>query len=158
MHSLAHRFPRFSLTLALLVLSACTVGSEYKRPETTMPGNYKSAVGDPAAVPLSAQWWTLFGDPTLNELEQQAAQASLQLQAAVARVTQARAIARVTEADFYLNVTLDPAVGRTRFSGNRPVQPGTTVTSSTVNRYSLPLDVSYEVDLWGKIRNTNKSA
>jgi len=158
MHPLAHRFPRLPLTLALLVLSACTVGPEYKRPETTTPGNYKSAVGDPAAVPLSAQWWTLFGDPTLNELEQQAAQASPQLQAAVARVTQARAIARVTEADFYPNVTLDPAVGRTRFSGNRPVQPGTTVTSYTVNRFSLPLDVSYEVDLWGKIRNTNKLA
>jgi multidrug efflux system outer membrane protein len=44
-------------------------------------------------------------------------------------VTQARAIARVTEADFYPNVTLDPAIGRTRFSGNRPVQPGTAVTS-----------------------------
>jgi len=158
MHPLAHRFPRLSLALALLVLSACTVGPEYKRPETTTPGNYKSAVGDPAAVPLSAQWWTLFEDPTLNELEQQAAQASPQLQAAVARVTQARAIARVTEADFYPNVTLDPAVGRTRFSGNRPVQPGTTVTSYTVNRFSLPLDVSYEVDLWGKIRNTNKLA
>ena len=153
-----HLTPPVTLTAALLALAACTVGPEYKRPETPVPGNYKAAAGDAAAAALSDKWWTLFGDPKLNELEEQAAQASPQLQAAVARVTQARAVARVTEADFYPSVTLDPAAGRTQFSGNRPTQPGSPVIPYTVNRFSLPLVVSYEVDLWGKIRNINQSA
>jgi multidrug efflux system outer membrane protein len=142
---------------AVLVLSGCMVGPDYRKPDTVTPAGWKTTP-DAGQVAIGQHWWEVYNDVTLNSLEDQADQASPQLAAAIARVTQARAIARITEADFYPNVTLDAAASRTRQSGNRPTQPGSPVVGYTTNDFRVPLDVSYEVDLWGKIRRASESA
>ena len=155
-HLLLPRTPLRSALLALLLLSGCTVGPDYRKPDTAAAG-WKNTpeLGEGT---IGARWWEIYNDPTLNSLEDQGAQASPQLTAAIARVTQARAIARITEADFYPQVTLDPSASRTRQSGNRPLPPGVPVTPFISNDFLVPLDVAYEVDLWGKIRRASESA
>jgi multidrug efflux system outer membrane protein len=144
--------------LSLLALGACMVGPDYRKPETATPANWKNVPEASGQAAIDPRWWVVYADPTLNMLEEQAAEASPQLAAAVARVLQARAIARITDADLYPNVTLDPSASRSRQSGNRPIQPGFPVAPFVVNDFRVPLDVSYEVDLWGKIRRASESA
>jgi multidrug efflux system outer membrane protein len=133
------------------------VGPDYRRPDTATPAGWKNTPEAGQAV-VGQRWWEVYNDLILNGLEYQADQASPQLAAAVARVTQARAIAHITEADFYPNVTLDPTANRTRYSGSRPIQPGNPPVPFVMNDFRVPLDVSYEVDLWGKIRRASESA
>jgi len=100
------------------------------------------------------QWWELFGDPTLNELELRAVGANQELKAAVARVDQARATARVARSEFLPNLNFDPSFTRQRYSPNQEPSFGALTTSSL----SVPLDLSYEIDLWGRVRRSFESA
>jgi outer membrane protein TolC len=107
------RVPRTLLwsLAAVLVLSGCMVGPDYRKPETATPANLKNVPRAQGQAAIDSRWWLVYADPTLNMLEDQAAQASPQLDAAVARVLQARAIARVTDADLYPDVGLIKALG-----------------------------------------------
>jgi multidrug efflux system outer membrane protein len=145
-------------TLVALLAAGCMVGPDYRKPETATPANWKNIPETSGQVAIDPRWWVVYADPTLNELESQATAASPQLAAAIARVLQARAIARITDADLYPQVTLDPSASRTRQSGSRPIQPGFPVAPFVANDFRVPLDVSYEVDLWGKIRRASESA
>ncbi|HKB82764.1 MAG TPA: efflux transporter outer membrane subunit [Burkholderiales bacterium] len=150
---------RLAVPALLLMLAGCVVGPDYKRPETGTPKAWKeSNQSNATAAALPATWWEVFGDTKLNELEDQAKVQSPNLRAAAARVMQARAIARVSEADFYPDVTLDPGVSRDRYSENRPVQPNVPVVGYTANHFRLPLDASYEIDVWGRVRRAVESA
>ena len=93
-------------------------------------------------------WWEVFGDTNLNELEAQALQANQELKAAVARVDQARATARVARSELMPSLSLDPSFDRQRYSPNANPSFG----NITANTFSTPLDLSYEVDLWGRVR------
>jgi multidrug efflux system outer membrane protein len=105
-----------------------------------------------------AGWWRVFQDPVLDRLEEQAAAANPTLDAALARVAQAGAVARVSRADFLpvLSANLDPS--RTRYSGNREVPPGSTNPAYVTNSVDLPLDLAYEIDLFGRNRRSYESA
>ena len=100
------------------------------------------------------RWWEVFGDAQLNELEQRASAANQELKAAVARVDQARSVARVARSEFFPNVSLDPSFIRQRFSPNQTPSFG----PLTANNFSVPLDLSYEIDLWGRVRRGFESA
>ena len=153
------RARRFAVPMLLVLAGCAAVGPDYKRPETGTPKGWKeSSQQDAAAKALPVTWWEVFGDAQLNELEEQAKVQNPSLRAAAARVMQARAIARVSEADFYPDVTLDPTVSRDRYSKNRPVQPGTPVVGYTANHFRLPLDASYEIDVWGRVRRQVEAA
>ena len=111
------------------------------------------------APPLDAAWWTLFGDPTLTALEEQARGANQDVQVALARVcTKSRAAARVTESQFYPVVTFDPNFTAERLSPNRPSRPATRSRPSTSRTSRSPSTSSYELDLWGKIRRSVESS
>ncbi len=145
--------------LTASLLSACVVGPTYQTPVNTTAKGWKEVAADnKGAIQLQQKWWEVFGDAKLNELEEDALKGNFQLQAAAARVRQARAIARVTEADLLPTVNFDPDAQRNRQSANRPAQPGTTVRDFTSNRFRVPLDMSYEIDFWGKIRRASESA
>jgi outer membrane protein, multidrug efflux system len=145
--------------LALALAGCAAVGPDYKRPSTTAPTDWKeSSTQIAAAYRLPATWWEVFGDSTLNDLEEQARAQSPNLRAAAARVMQARAIAGIAEADYYPSVTLDPSVSRDRYSENRPAQPGTPVVGYTANHFRVPLDAAYEIDVWGRVRRAVESA
>lgn len=139
--------PRRALLPPLLValcgaLSSCAVGPNYQRPALTVPGAFKT--GAPAeatpAPALAANWWTLFGDPALNRLAEDTLAANLNIQAAIARVEQARQSRIGARGEFAPALNVDASARRARTAGG------------TNNQFSLPLDLSYEVDLWGRLR------
>ncbi len=148
--------------LYITILAGCAVGPDYKRPESPVPETFSENGPWKAAAPKDATpkgaWWSIFQDPALDHLEQQATAASPTVQAAVARRDQARAIAQVYIADYFPTVTADPSANRSRYSGGRQVQTPSTRAAYTANSINLPLDLSYEVDLWGRVRRTAESA
>jgi len=102
-----------------------TIGPNYKPPTNSYPGNYKAAElgqwkeGHPLDSVPKGNWWEVFHDTNLNELESQALQANQNLKAAVARVDQARATARVARADLLPRLNFDPSFNRQRYSPNQ---------------------------------------
>jgi len=153
------------LPLLFLGLFGCAVGPDYQRAAVPMPPAWKEAPpsGWKEATPhdelAKGNWWEIFGDPVLNELEKGALASNQNLKAALARVEQARAIARGARADFFPTLVGNPSAIRTRESGNRAVQPGTAPTQAyTSNTFNLPLDLSYELDVWGKVRRNVEAA
>jgi outer membrane protein, multidrug efflux system len=153
------------LCLLPLALLGCAVGPDYRRPTADIPAAWKEAPpkGWKEAMPrddlLKGNWWEIYGDPVLSALEQQAVAANQSLKAAMARVEQARALARIARADFFPTLIFNPSAIRTRESGNRAVQPGTAPTAPyTSNTFSLPLDLSYQLDVWGKVRRSVEAA
>ena len=142
----------------VIALAGCAVGPNYKRPHDATPQSFKEAGQNTAGQPLPPVWWNVFNDAKLNELEDQAQVSSPNLRAAAARVVQARAIAGIVEAQYFPDISLDPSVSKTRYSANRPAQPGTPVIGFSANDFRLPLDAAYEIDVWGRVRRQVESA
>jgi multidrug efflux system outer membrane protein len=151
----------FNIPLALSALlvpasmaGSLTIGPDYRRPETELPAQYKAAElgtwkqARPADHLAKGSWWEIFGDPVLNALQAQARYSNQDLKAAFAVVNQARAAARVARAEFFPTLDANPRFGRERFSPNQEPSFG----AITANTYRMPLDLSYEIDLWGRIR------
>jgi len=136
------------------------VGPDYQRPTTPSEAQFADAeLGTwKQATPVDAiargTWWTVFNDPVLDNLELQAAQNNQDLKAAVARVTQARALARDAKADFFPQLSADPYMVRRRQSDNA-LNP---VPNQLGNNYVVPFDLSYELDLWGRVRRSFEGA
>lgn len=162
-----------SAALALLGLAAgCTVGPRYSRPAPpapppdawkTQPPWQEAAPKD--SIPKGA-WWQVFNDSALDAYEQQLLQANQSLVAARDRLQQARSLARVATADMFPQLSADPGAVRERGSGNRPlngfVPTGNGVTQTiapyTQNVYTVPFSLSYEVDLFGRVRHNVEGA
>ena len=140
--------------------SLLTVGPDYQTPTNAIPAAYKAGEygdwkqGQPLDNVPKGSWWQVFGDTNLDALESQAMQANQQLKAAVARVDQARDTARVARGELLPAVNLDPSFQRQRYSPNAVPSFG----AITANTFSTPLDLSYEVDLWGRVRRSFESA
>ena len=136
------------------------VGPDYHAPTNAAPSAYKGAgtgtwkEGRPLDNVPKGNWWEVFGDPGLNELEAQAVKANQDLKAAVARVDQSRANARVARSELLPDLNLNPSVTRQRYTVNQVPSFG----DLTANTFSVPLDLSYEVDLWGRVRRSFEGA
>jgi multidrug efflux system outer membrane protein len=133
-------------------VAGCTVGPDYRRPEVPGTTAYKHAPDAAPAPFLPGQWWTLFADADLTRLSEQAMRDSQNIKAAIARLDEARAVTQSARAGYYPALTLDPSARRSRTPGSKGF-PG--VTS---NSFALPLDLSYEIDLWGQIRRQYENA
>ncbi|HVX85314.1 MAG TPA: efflux transporter outer membrane subunit [Phycisphaerae bacterium] len=135
------------LGAAAALLPACKVSPDYKRPPLNVPGEFKSAttMSSSTEPAFGQDWWVVFGDAELNALEERAVYGNQNVKAAMARVAEARAALRVTRSQFYPVVTADPSVTRSRAGAGRS---GSGVTSTNIR---IPFDVSYEVDIWGRI-------
>jgi NodT family efflux transporter outer membrane factor (OMF) lipoprotein len=152
-------WPALALTLGLLQFG-CTVGPKYVRPTTPTPpafkelGDWKSA--QPNDQRLGGSWWEIFQDPQLNTLEQQIEVSNQNLKAAFAQYQQARAVLRYNRADYYPTISGGASATREKFSANRTT---TTVGNGrTISDFVLPLDFSYQVDVWGRVRKTVESS
>lgn len=151
-----------SLTLtATLGLAGCAVGPDYKRPAAAAaPAHYKAEElgswkqGQPLDNVPKGPWWEIFGDTALNDAQRRATEANQDLKAAAARVEQARATARVARSELLPAVNFNPAYVRQRYSPNQEPSFG----ALTANTFSAPLDLSYEIDLWGRVRRGFESA
>ncbi len=142
------------LLLAPLLLTGCALGPNYLNPGVEVPPAYRENVHWKEASPQDqlprGAWWRIYDDPALDALEALAAGANQDLAAAFARVNQARAIARVDAAGLLPRVDLNASAARSRTSGDFTL----TGEGSTGNSFFLPLDLSYEVDLWGRVRRS----
>jgi multidrug efflux pump len=137
-----------------------TVGPDYKQPTNVVPSTYKSSElgswkeGRPLDDVPKGEWWKVFNDAALDELETAALDANQDLKAAVARVDQSRATARVARSELVPRVDFNPSFERQRYSPNQEPSFG----GITVDNISVPLDLSYEIDLWGRVRRSFQSA
>ena len=158
-HRLCIRFAAASGLVALL-LGGCTVGPKYVRPTADVPPHYKEAGNWMPAQPndeiSKGQWWRIYGDPQLNALEDQVTVSNETLKAAQAQFLEARAAVRVARAPFFPVVTGGSSVARATASLNKP---NTSATGTrNYNDFQLPIDASYEPDVWGRVRRTVEAA
>jgi NodT family efflux transporter outer membrane factor (OMF) lipoprotein len=135
------------------------VGPNYKRPAAEVPTAYKELGNWKQAQPndqnLGGNWWEMFQDPQLNALELQVNVSNQNLKAAAAQYTQARALLRYNRAAYFPTITAGANASRNKISNNRP--PSLTTNGRTYNDYQIPFELSYEVDVWGRIRRTVES-
>lgn len=135
--------------LGAVMLAGCKVTSDYQRPVVQTPTTFKSATTQEAPPSrLGRNWWRLFNEPELETLCQRALAGNQDVRAAVARVAQARAGTQVTASQFYPVVTLDPSAGVSKGMG----------TARTIMTAGIPFDLSYEIDIWGRVRRSVEAA
>ncbi len=153
------------LLLSFCLCSACSVGPKYRTPTAPTvpafkeqpPANWKEA--QPQDDTLRGNWWEMFGDPQLNELEAQVDVSNQNIAEAEAQFRGARAAVRVARSGLFPNITANGAVTTTGGGGTRAiVGVGNTVRAGGGTFYSLPLDLSYEVDVWGRVRKNVEAA
>lgn len=146
----------FFLAGASLLLSGCMVGPKYVKPTVPMPPAFKENAGwqvaQPADTSLRGDWWTIFGDEQLNALEPQVALSNQDVKAAEARFRQARAMIQFNRSNLAPTIGTGPAVSGLRNSSNRPYFNTSSPNAKGTADIQLPLDLDYEVDLWGRIR------
>lgn len=139
-----------ALILAGAVLAGCSIGTPYQRPPAPLPAQY--AVPADGSYTLAADWWQLFGDPELSRLVDKCLAANTDLAQAVARVEQAEGLLREAGGALVPTVNLGSNANRSR--GSRIARaPG-----ATGNDFSLSLSTSFEIDLWGKLRQATDAA
>jgi NodT family efflux transporter outer membrane factor (OMF) lipoprotein len=158
--SVENRWLGVLLALAVLPFSGCAVGPKYHPPVVQAPPAYKE-VGDwkpaqPNDQNLGGEWWKIFQDPQLDALQAQVNVSNQNLKAAEAQFRQARAALRYNRADYFPTVTAGLSGTRTRVSANRP-PPNSIFNGITENDFTLPVDVSYEADVWGRVRKNVES-
>jgi multidrug efflux system outer membrane protein len=135
-------------------LAACSFAPKYERPPAELPQAWRSA---PDGTPAPGdRWWRLFDDPVLDKLVDEALANNQDLAIAVARVDEARALAGVVASQQYPSVTGNAGADRSRTSSRTDFFfPGVPVY---VTNYRATLDVYYELDLWGRLRNATAAA
>ena len=147
--------------LAAFLLGGCMVGPKYTKPSVPMTPTYKEANGWKVAQPSDhlprGQWWTIFEDPELHALADQIAGANQNLKIAEARLREARAMVRFNRAALFPTISAGVGISSIRDSANRPfLTPNVNTGSSGDLLFSL--DMSYEIDLWGRVRRTVAAA
>ena len=143
---------------AIAVVVAAGNGTVFAQPAGFVAGNKTetAASASAAALPAAEPWWTVFGDPLLDSLEGAGQENNLDLQVVVSRVEEARARVKVAQSYWFPSVRLEPSVTTQSLAPNRPlplqVQDDQQISRFQLNTFQLPLTVSYEVDLWQRIR------
>ncbi len=137
-------------SFSLILLTACEVGPDYKRPPVEVPATYKEAGTWHQATPNDSAehgtWWVVYKDPILDDLEQRVMVSNQTLKAAEAAYREANAIAEETRATLFPTLTVNAAAGRQ--SGPMPVP---------VSSNSLYAAAAWVPDIWGRIRRTLES-
>ena len=162
-----HRRAHLLIVAGVFALNACTIAPTYKKPEIAAPDNWNAPVdanaGDnwqpatPADHTARGVWWQRFNDDELNTLETQLQNGNFNLQIAVARYDTARTNANYADSGLFPTIGVDASVQRKRDSANKPPA----ASSAGTRPYSDALvraQISYEIDLWGRLRNTARAA
>jgi NodT family efflux transporter outer membrane factor (OMF) lipoprotein len=157
------------LVLLLVALEGCTVGPKYVKPTAPVTPTYKEET--PASFKESDQWqpahpgdqtsrgnwWEIFVDPELNTLEEQIASSNQSLKVAEARFREARAAIRFNRAAQFPTISTSPSASYVKSSNFSPNFPSE-IQQSSKGDFELPFDLSYELDLWGRVRRSVAAA
>ena len=147
-----------SLALALVaLLSGCTVGPDYQRPNTGVPGQYTETDAAATAQTVNREWWKLFRDPVLDDLVAQALMGNADLRQAAARVEEADAVLRQTGAALFPEFDVGASDVRSRSSTTNAV-PLPASVPAVQDKMRLTVGTSFELDFWGKLRRASESA
>ncbi|HJU40840.1 MAG TPA: TolC family protein, partial [Tahibacter sp.] len=150
-------FHRTALAAAFATwLSACSLAPPLALPDVPVAGTYKEQAPWTQAQPADRlprdAWWTLYGDADLDRLQRQLVDASPDLAAALARYEQAKAFGDQQRSGLFPSLGLAGDASRERQSATRP--PTGSATPRFFESYNLGLSATYELDLWGRVRNT----
>lgn len=137
--------------LGTLFVAGCAMGPDYERPQTGMPEAFEQAEDSGASI-VNLDWWELFGDEQLNALVRVALEQNKNLAVAIARIEEARAALGFVRSDQYPQ--FDVSAGANR--GN--AIPGTSFITPVNNNFVLAGNLSFELDLWGKLRRSTEAA
>jgi NodT family efflux transporter outer membrane factor (OMF) lipoprotein len=170
----------FAAVFCLLLLSGCNVGPKYSAPAVPAPPAFKEASpaaysaappgtwqpAQPQDAVLKGKWWEMFNEPELNALEDQLNIDNQNIAQYFQNFMAARAQVREARAGYFPTVTANPSLTKSGTAANSGSSVATTVGTTGVSSgvssagggtssfYSLPIDVSWEPDLWGRVRNT----
>ncbi|HEV2619247.1 MAG TPA: efflux transporter outer membrane subunit, partial [Acidobacteriaceae bacterium] len=152
-----------ALAIVALALSGCEVGPKYKTPSVPAPPAYSESGhnGDwTAAAPSDAEdrgdWWTIYADSELNDLEQRCAKANQNIEAALHAYEQAHDLVRENRASLFPTVSIGASASRNRLSDTTPLRAVGAPTGYW--EFLIPLNISWEPDLWGGIRRQIESS
>lgn len=169
------KFPISRLGLAMVAmcaLTACMVGPKYHTPPPlteSPPDSYKESptqfndgggwkVAQPQDAMLRGNWWEIFKDPQLNALEDQLNINNQNIKEFFQNFMEARALIGEANSQLYPTVTVGPSYTWSRAPSGTNSSTGQGGNGNTTNFATIPFDASWEIDLWGKIRNTINSA
>jgi multidrug efflux system outer membrane protein len=144
---------RISIAFVLLVLAGCAIGPKYSRPDTKKPEGYVQAAAKTDSI-TNLKWWDVYADSSLQALINKSIESNLDLLTAVSRVEEAKAILGFNQANMF---PFFDYAGRARATdfGSTGTQAGIGFPS---NSFSVLGNVSWEIDLWGKLRHANRAA
>ena len=146
-------------TAILFVCGACTVGPNYVKPTAPVPIKYKEMTGwkvaQPSETAIRGEWWKLFNDQYLNSLEAGVNISNQNIIQAEAQYRQALALVQAARANYFPTVTAGASYTRSRSSAGFSQSTAVpTAASNTVSNYSLPVDATWDLDIWGKVRRS----
>jgi len=149
------------VALVALVFGGCMVGPAYVKPSAPSTDAYKEIDGWKMAQPSDhlprGPWWDMFEDPELHALEEQVVAANQDLKVAEARLREARALVRFNRAALFPTISTSVGASSIKESAHQPFLPSGVHTGSSGD-FLFSIDMSYEVDLWGRVRRTVASA
>ncbi len=158
----------FAAVLCLLLLTGCVVGPKYHAPAVVAPPAYKESApaayasalpgawqpAKPQDAVLKGKWWEVFNEPELNSLEDQLDINNQNIAQYFQNFMAARAQVREARSQYFPTLTTDPSWSRTRIPSTLSSTTTVTGKASTNTDLALPFDVSWEPDLWGRVRST----
>ena len=149
-----------ALSTVSVMAGACMVGPDYMRPSVEEPARFKSQAISEIGPPIPEEWWRLYRERDLDRLIATASESNQTLRQAVARVDEARALARVAGSYLYPTISNDPSFRRQRYSANREstITGKKVLQGATVTDWLIPFDLTYEIDVWGRVRRSVESA
>ena len=155
--------PGVIAALTAIALSGCMVGPNYKAPTVPAPPAYSDAGHNgawAAATPSDAgdrgAWWTIYQNPELNDLEQRCASANQSIAAALHAYDQAHDLVRENRASLFPTVSIGASASRNRISNTTPLRSAG--SAADYWEFLIPLNISWEPDLWGGIRRQIESS
>lgn len=143
--------------VAALLLGGCAIGPNYQRPLVAQPPTFRGQAAAEATSLADVPWWEVFQDPVLNGLIQEALRTNYDARVAAARVQQARANLSVARSDFFPSLDYGATAGRTRIPLNLLGVGGGPETQTT-DVFAGTISMSWELDIWGRIRRSNEAA
>jgi NodT family efflux transporter outer membrane factor (OMF) lipoprotein len=153
--------------LAIPLLSGCMVGPKYVKPSAPLAPSFKETtnwkegdgwkIAEPNDALLRGKWWELYGDAKLNKLEEQVDPSNQTLKIAEANFRQARTAIRFNRAAETPTIGTSPSISSIRGSANQPYFPASLANNGS-GELTLPFDLSYEIDLWGRVRRSVTAA
>lgn len=143
----------YSALLIPILLASCTVGPDYVRPQLEIPTSWRIDVSE-GATTVDSTWWAAFNDPVLDQLVMEAMRDNLDLKLATIRLDQFLGILETSRSQFFPQTGYGAGVSRQ----DNAISPLSNVDPPAFSTYQGFTNISWELDLWGRIRRSNEAA